>query len=269
MAKYFRFPFAVAGDRTDVPDATQADSTLSYQQGYSVNYELNQATDPNALDVERRLYNQSLFDVTSTLQQYFQRGVPPYITADDNGGVAYGYNQYARVLFNNRVYESLINNNTTTPTNTTNWRLVDFAGLDARYLTQTTGDARYIAGTLGTADGNIPQIGTPGTTTTGNRSAVVVRSGSNSNGNYRVWSDGLIIQWGLNTTSIGINATITSNFPISFNSVPIPPLVNATDSSSTSGSGSNLTAHTPTTTNFRVLNDNQTTTGFSWYCIGF
>ena len=35
----------------------------------------------------------------------------------------------------------------------------------------------FINGTLGTADGNIPQIGTPGTTAAGTRSAVVVRSG--------------------------------------------------------------------------------------------
>ena len=149
MSKYFRFPFAVSGDRTAVPDPTQTDGSISYQLGYTVNYQLNQATDSNALDIDRREFNQTLFDITGTLQQYYQRGVPPFITSAMNGGAAYSYSQYARVLFNNRIYESLINNNTTTPTNTTNWRLVDFAGMDARYLTQTTADGRYIQGTLG------------------------------------------------------------------------------------------------------------------------
>ena len=50
--------------------------------------------------------------------------------------------------------------------------------------------ALFPRGQLGTADGNIPQIGTPGTTSLGTRSAVVVRSGSNANGSFRVWSDG-------------------------------------------------------------------------------
>ena len=138
MAKYFRFPWAVAGDKTDIPDPTQPSGAVSYQQGYGIDYERNPATDPNARDIERQMYNQALFDVTGTLQQYYQAGVPPYITATNNGGTAYAYAQYARVLFMGRVYESLISNNATEPTNTTNWLLID-------------------AGNIGTADGNIPK----------------------------------------------------------------------------------------------------------------
>ena len=86
-----------------------------------------------------------------TLQQYYQRSVPPFITSAMNGGVAFAYPLYARVLFNNRVYESVINNNTTSPTNTANWRLVDFAGLDSRYLTQTAADALFLTQAEGDA----------------------------------------------------------------------------------------------------------------------
>ena len=132
MAKYFRFPWAVSGDKTEIPDETQSSGAVSYQQGYGNPYEQDPATAPGARNIEREMYNQALFDITETLQQYYQRGVPPFITTTDNGGSAFGYPQYSRVLFNNRVYESLINNNTNTPP--TQWRLVDFTALDALYL---------------------------------------------------------------------------------------------------------------------------------------
>ena len=50
----------------------------------------------------------------------------------------------------------------------------------------------------------------------GNGGAYVVQSGSNANGNYRIWSDGAIEQWGFNFNLIGGGASI--NFPIPFSS---------------------------------------------------
>ena len=143
MAKYFRFPWSVTGDKIAIPDELQPSGEVSYQQGYGIDYERNPATDPNARDIERQMYNQALFDITETLQQYYQRGVPPYITAAMNGGTAYAYDQYARVRYDpgtgDRIYESLINNNTNLPTVTTAWRLADFNSLDARYPVGATG----------------------------------------------------------------------------------------------------------------------------------
>ena len=210
MAKYFRFPFAAQGDRIVFPDDTQPNGSLSYNQGYGPDFQRTPGTDPQARRVDRSRFNQLVNDITSTLQLYYQEGVPPYITAAENGGSNFEYPIYARVRYDSgsgdRIYESLINNNNNLPTVTNAWRLVDFAGLDAR----------YVAGTLGTANGNIPQIGTPGTTTAGNRSAVVVRSGSNSSGNYNVFSHGLIIQSSVSRiTQNRMNHTIT--LPISFN----------------------------------------------------
>ena len=151
MTTYFRFPWAINGDRADIPATTQANGAVSYQQGYGPAYAANPATDPNARDIEREMYNKALFDITSVLQQYYQRGTPPFIAAADNGGVSFAYPIYSRVLFNNRVYESLVNNNTTAPTNSTNWRPVDFTGLDARYLTQTVANSLFLTQTV--ADG--------------------------------------------------------------------------------------------------------------------
>ena len=182
MARYFRTPFANQGDKVVFPDTSQADGSLSYNQGYGPDYQRNPATDNQARRPDRSRFNQLLFDVTSTLQRYYQEDTPRFIAASDNGGTAFPYPQYAKVRYNPgsgfRVYESLINNNTSLPTVTANWRLVDFTALDARYGLGSTTPLR-----TGTGAGNIPLIGTPGTTTAGNNSAVVVRAGSNANGN--------------------------------------------------------------------------------------
>ena len=215
MAKYFRFPWAINGNKTAIPDATQSNGAVSYQQGYGPAYAANPTTDPSARDIERVMYNQALFDITENVQEYSQFGTPDYITAADNGGTAFPYAQYARVQYNPgsgmRVYESIINNNTNLPTVTTAWRLVDFTGLDARYGLGSTTPLR-----TGTANGNLPLIGTPGTTAAGANSAVVVRQGSNTNGFFRVWSDGLIMQWQGGIFPPPPATTVSVTFPISY-----------------------------------------------------
>ena len=188
MAKYFRFPFANQGDKVTVPDETQADGQVSYNQGYGADYQRTPGTDPQARRIERNRFNQLLFDITETLQEYYQEAIPTYINAAENGGSNYPYPQYAKVRFNpgsgERVYESLINNNTNLPTVTTAWRFADFTGLDSRYALRTDIPSIPALGTAATRNtperlvGNVPLIGTPGTITAGNNSAVVVRSGS-------------------------------------------------------------------------------------------
>ena len=112
MAKWFRFPWAVNGDRAPIVDESQSVRELSYQNGYGADYQRDLELDPQARSINRQRYNQALFDITSTLQQYYQHSVPPFIHAADNGGQPHSYQPISRVLFNNRVYESEINNNT-------------------------------------------------------------------------------------------------------------------------------------------------------------
>ena len=213
MGKYFRFPFANQGDKVTVPDETQQNGQVSYNQGYGADYQRTPGTDPQARRIERNRFNQLLFDVTQTLRDYYQQTYPDFITAAVNGGEAYPYPQYAKVRYDAgsgfRVYESLINNNTNLPTVTTAWRLADFTGLDARY-----GLGSITPLVTGTAAGNIPLIGTPGTDAAGSNSAVMVRSGSNGNGSFWVFSNGFILQ----RLTTGINGTtpVTINLATSY-----------------------------------------------------
>ncbi len=131
MARYFRLPFGTNGDREALTDET-ANSLVSYSTGYTQDYQRDPATDDMARRPERTLFNQLNFDITSTLQLYYQTGVPPFITAANNNGTAYSYAIGARVRFNNRIYENTTANNTNEPTGA-GWLLVDAQGADARF----------------------------------------------------------------------------------------------------------------------------------------
>ena len=136
MAKYFRLPFAVNGDKKDVPDTTQT-TEVSYNTGYSQDYQRNPESDPLARRVERNYFNDIIYQVTDTLKGLYETGVPPFITAAENDGTPFSYSIYARVRLGNRIYESTKDNNTTTPP-ASGWVLVDFLGLDERYLNESS-----------------------------------------------------------------------------------------------------------------------------------
>ena len=290
MARYFRFPFANRGDKTALPDDSQTDGRVSYNQGYGPDYQRTPGLDPQARRLERDRFNQLMFDVTSTLQLYYQEAYPNFITPALNGGNAFMYPQYARVRYDagsgDRVYESLVNNNAALPTVTANWRIVDFAGMDARYLLEsnnlsdlvntTTARTNLGLGTAatrntGTAVGNVPLIGTPGTSSPNNNSAVVVRSGSNSNGFFRVHSDGFIEQWGSATAST--TARLTSLFTLPTPYVSINYFVYCSDNNGAPvGSINNsisLQGAQPTTGSQFRFSGNTSGDFFYWLAIGF
>lgn len=120
MPKYYPYPFAVDGITATVPDPTQSNASVSYQSGYTINYTYNPLTNPNGFDFPLDQNNQILYDMTANIQQYWQFGVPQFITSMMNLGTPYAYAQYARCTLGGRVYESLINSNTDTPPSS-NW----------------------------------------------------------------------------------------------------------------------------------------------------
>lgn len=154
MLKFFKFPFATAGDKTAIPDASQPSGSVSYTDGFTVDYELDPGVDPAAKDVPRDETNQLYFDITNAIKEYQEFGVPDYITSALNGGSAFSYSKYARVKWTDgAIYESRINANTTDPSNTTNWRKLtenaDFLAINttAFQASVTDGEAVYWDGT--------------------------------------------------------------------------------------------------------------------------
>lgn len=123
LSKFFRFPFATAGDKTAVPDPVVGTGEVSYTQGYGPDYQLPK-TNPQAKDIERAKMNQVLFDVTTALQEYQTNGVPDWIDPAQNGGAAFAYPAGARVRYTNGlIYRSAVAANNGTPSVSTNWVL--------------------------------------------------------------------------------------------------------------------------------------------------
>lgn len=130
MTKYYRDPFAIAGDKTAVPDDAQPSGSVSYEQGFTFDYQRNYPSDPNSKPFPRDQFNQVMYDTTLNIQQYQQHAVPNFITSTDNGGTAFSYDKNARVLYDDgvhgvRVYQSLVSSNNTLPSDATKWAVLD------------------------------------------------------------------------------------------------------------------------------------------------
>lgn len=124
MAKFFKYAFGQAGILTPIPNDTQLDGSISYEQGFSTDYTLNPQFDPvTAKEVPLAQTNQYLNDITGAVQQYQTNGFPDFITTADNDGVPYPYAINSYVRYNNEIYYSLIDNNTDTPPSV-NWKLI-------------------------------------------------------------------------------------------------------------------------------------------------
>ncbi len=133
MPKFFIYPWAIAGDKTPpIPNPTQPDGSVSYQAGFTSDYQLVYGVDPNAKAIPRTAFNNLMYEITLNIQQYQTNGTPNFITSADNGGSPYPYPLYALVRFDDgsgvQLFVSLVSNNTTDPTNTTNWAVFSADG---------------------------------------------------------------------------------------------------------------------------------------------
>lgn len=150
MAKFFRFPFALNGDRAVIPDEAQSDGSISFNQGFGPDYERNPTSDPLAKRVPRDETNQYLYDITDNIRQYQLNGTPDWTTAAQNGGAPVAYSYGARVRYDAgsgaRVWQSASLNNTSTPGADANWVLSEPFNFAANVAT----NAEVQAGTLNT-----------------------------------------------------------------------------------------------------------------------
>lgn len=127
--KYIRFIFGVSGDLAPVPDVPPGDGSMSYQQGFTLNYQLPN-TDSAKLDVPRNQTNQLYNDLSANIQQYQQIGAPNLIEAVQNGGLAFTYEKYAIVRYDDglhgpRTFMSKSASNNTLPNDTSKWWYLD------------------------------------------------------------------------------------------------------------------------------------------------
>lgn len=127
MAKFFVYPFALAGDKTAIPEPTQGSGSVSYNEGWGPDYGLDLDTDPNALPIPRDQTNQLYFDITDAIRQYQTHGTPDFITTADNLGSAFAYDLYAYVRYDDgsgfKIYENQVQGNTALPTDAS-WQVV-------------------------------------------------------------------------------------------------------------------------------------------------
>lgn len=93
---------------------------------------------------------------------------------------------------------------------------------------------------------------------------------SNSNNGYTYLPNGLIIQWGRSTTTIGTNTTINITFPITFNTDVYTAYCQPVTYGGTNDECSQVSCVATTTSNLSITNhDNDTTiTQIRWFALG-
>lgn len=128
MDNFLKVPFANGGDKTAIPESVQLNGAVSMQEGFGFDYQRDLISDPDAKPIPRDQFNYLMNVVTAAVQrlQTFG-GAAEFITAADNGGVAYSYEKGARVLSGGFVYESLVGTNTDAPPSA-KWMMVDIYG---------------------------------------------------------------------------------------------------------------------------------------------
>lgn len=120
---YIQIPFAASGTKADIPVPVQPSGAVSFTSGYGVDYTLDPATNPSAIDIEQDFFNGLMFNITSNLQYLQQNFAPAWIAAADNGGTSYSYPSGAIVSYTDgNTYQSIVAGNTATPgTDVTKW----------------------------------------------------------------------------------------------------------------------------------------------------
>jgi len=121
--RFMRFPFAESGDKSSIPDTIQPSGDVSYEEGWTPDYELEIGVDPNAKAIDRQKHNSVFDDATLNIRQYQLFGFPEWVDPAQNGGVPVEYDLGATVRYavDLKTYRSLVDNNVDLPTNALTW----------------------------------------------------------------------------------------------------------------------------------------------------
>lgn len=122
-AKKFNTPFAILGDKAEIPTTAQIDGSVSFEQGYPFGYELDY-TDPNTKDISRSKTNQLLYDITNAIREIQQGGVSEW----SEDGKPYKINSLVYAP-DGTIKQSLIANNNNDTTHSTWSNLINASTL--------------------------------------------------------------------------------------------------------------------------------------------
>lgn len=150
--------FAESGDTQTVPEATQGDGTVSYEQGFGPDYDRNLATDPQAQAIPRDRMNGLFQDITGNIQHWQENTYPEYVTAAQNGGTTVTYPFGAIVTYDSGSgslpYQvSNTAGASSLPTTTADWNALPVNGTeDNQVRLNSQNDARFTARPSNTID---------------------------------------------------------------------------------------------------------------------
>lgn len=115
MSKFFKTPFAQQGDKEVIPLETQLDNSVSYTNGYGIEYETDNI-EGTGKPLPRPERNSLMYDITEAIGEKQQYGFPKWSTE----GKPYPVNT---VLYHgDNVFISLKDGNNVTPVNGANWK---------------------------------------------------------------------------------------------------------------------------------------------------
>lgn len=112
--KYFGIPFALSGDRSAIPDAAQPDGSVSFTQGFTLDYELEN-TDPNYKPVPREETNALYYDITEAIGIVQKQGFADWTIA----AAPYPINAFVR--HNDIVWRNTVAGNSAEPGTDSSW----------------------------------------------------------------------------------------------------------------------------------------------------
>ena len=124
MVKKFKVPFASGGNTNTVPNGAQVNGAVSYTTGFTSDYE-KAYNEQDAKDVERMDMNGILLDITGAIDDLQTNGASTW-TLDGAP-----HTKGALVWYQDKLYQSRKNNNTSTPSHGADWYEVD---LQARIM---------------------------------------------------------------------------------------------------------------------------------------
>lgn len=162
---YYIFAWGIDGTITPaIPNDTDPSGFVTYQQGFTFDYQRDLLTDPAAKSPTYTNLNALLSDITTNIQDYQRNGTPEFIDNADNGGSAFSYRINAMVRYSSGgsapfgLYLNNLDNNTNLPGGT-GW--VDLAKVIVSSRIRLAGNLNLYVATTGSDSNDGLTSGTP------------------------------------------------------------------------------------------------------------